>query len=174
MPRVHHVKSARKDNPVCKKGESYYHWQLFKQPKRYSLKHPRPSQLTGSEFLCAVYGAAENVGDWTTDPKVSDEDNLEALKTTVEDAQGIYEEWTGECQDRFDNMPEGLQQGETGQLLESRVESCEERECELGQLHDELDSLFEDAEATAAHDKEDVDFSDMHQQAIDAAEYPGE
>lgn len=174
MPRVHHVEKARKDNPVCKKGESYYHWQLFKQPKQYSLTYPRASQLTGSEFLSAVYQTAENVGDWTTDPKASDEDNLEALKSLVEEARDLYEEWAGECQERFDNMPEGLQQGDTGMLLEGRVGSCEEAESGLADLHGELDSLFEEAEATAAADNEDVDWDDMHQQALDASEYLGE
>jgi hypothetical protein len=69
MPRVHHVKKARKDNPVAKVGESYYWWKNFRSPKRFSKTFPKRSQLTGSDKLSRLYGAAEDVSEidsWET------------------------------------------------------------------------------------------------------------
>ena len=49
-PRVHYVKSARKDNPVAKKGEPYYWWQSYCSPKQFSKTPPRPWSLVGVQL----------------------------------------------------------------------------------------------------------------------------
>ncbi len=59
MPRVTHVKKARKDNPVCKAGESYYWWKFRYGGKRYSLTRPRPSQLTQSAYFGGLRALCE-------------------------------------------------------------------------------------------------------------------
>lgn len=122
MPRVHHVKKALKDNRVCKKGEEYFWWVnktgLRSSVKRMSKTRPKPSQLTTSEFLSEYYSVQE--------------DMQEAQPQSVEDLQSLRDEWAerireiGEgCRERFENMPEGLQQGDTGQLLEQRADGME-------------------------------------------------
>jgi len=132
MAQATFVKKARKDNPVCKKGESYWWWEFRFGGKHYSLTKPRPSQLTQSEFLSQMYGIEERIED--------------AEFTTVEDFQSFVEEITGELenlrdetQDKFDNMPEQLQDAETGQLLESRIEACEDMISEFEDIDTEID-----------------------------------
>lgn len=118
MPKVHHVKKALKDNRVCKKGESYYWWKVKTGPasgiRRMSKTYPKSSQLTTSEFLGSVYSLQEEMAD-------AKFDTIEDLQAAVEDWVSQIEEIRDNCQEKFDNMPEGLQQGETGQLLEERV-----------------------------------------------------
>jgi len=55
MPRVFFIEKAHKDNPACKKGESYYHWKFRDGTKNYSRTRPKPSQLVPATFLRAVY-----------------------------------------------------------------------------------------------------------------------
>lgn len=123
MPKVHFVKKALKDNPVAKKGESYYWWKPKVGgrggAKRYSKDRPKPSQLTQSEFLSAVYSLQEEMA--------------EAQADTADDLIGLRDGWVEsireigqECQDKFDNMPDGLQQGDTGQTLEERAQAMEQ------------------------------------------------
>ena len=63
MPKVHHVKKARKDNRAVKKGESYYWWKFAYSSKRYSKTYPKASQLTQSDKLSRYYEAQETVDD---------------------------------------------------------------------------------------------------------------
>ena len=67
------------------------------------------------------------------------------------------EELAQECRDAYDNMPEGLQQGDTGQLLEQRAEGCEEA---ANAIRDITDGFDEDAireEAFEADPEADLD-----------------
>jgi hypothetical protein len=122
MARAHFVNKARKDNPVAKKGESYYWWQLHRGPKQYSKTHPKASQLTGSAFLSAAYSIGEQAGEFD----LSTEDWKDEAASLIEDLVSQIDELRDMAQESFDNMPEGLQQGDTGQLLEGRVECCED------------------------------------------------
>jgi hypothetical protein len=59
MPKVNHVKCARKDNPEhdIKAGESYYWWSMMQGSrgvKHYSKTYPKRSQLTNSDFFKPV------------------------------------------------------------------------------------------------------------------------
>lgn len=135
MPRVHFVKAARKDNPVAKKGESYYWWKPMVGgrggAKRYSKERPSRSQTTQSEFLSTLYGI---------------EDGSMASAQTPEDFNAVAEELRDlgqEQQDKYDNMPEGLQQGDTGQMLEERAQNCESWADEIEQAATELESKLE-------------------------------
>lgn len=150
MANAHFVKSARKDYPDdgIKKGESYWWW-AFMVGGRGGAKHrsktqPKPSQLTQSEFMSTVLSVEEDLGAATSD-MTNDE-----LNTLVEDARSELETLRDETQEKFDNMPDGLQQGDTGQLLEGRVESVDEMISDLEQLNlependDERQSLVVD------------------------------
>lgn len=124
MPRVTHVKSARKDNPVCKKGESYYWWKFRYGGKRYSLTRPRPSQLTQSAYYSTVRGLVEQIDD----ANPTDWDELEALRDEIRDE---LENLGQESQDSLDNMPDALQYSPTGELLQERIDACENAQSEL-------------------------------------------
>jgi len=127
MPRVHFVKKARKDNPVVKAGESYYWWAFrgtagkrYYTIKRYSATSPRRSQLTQSDFLSQLYDIEDDVvGGF------SDCENVDDLQSAVEDACDQIRALGEEQNEKRDNMPEGLQEGDVGQLLEDRYNNCD-------------------------------------------------
>lgn len=124
MPRVHHVKSARKANPVAKKGEPYYWWKFRHGGKRYSTKPPRPSQLTQSNYLGTVRSIVESIDD----ASFSD---FEEFNSFREDIMSQVQDLQGETQESLDNMPESLQYSPTGELLQERIDALSNAESEL-------------------------------------------
>ena len=173
MPKVTFVKSARKANPRygIEVGDSYYHWAFMVGgrggPKICSKTKPTRSQLTNSDFLQGLYGIFDddlagietaindtaNTPDWSSIP-----DDIEAIAERLR-------ELGQEQRDKFENMPEGLQQGDTGQMLEQRADGCESAADEvetaasdLRQKLEELDSEQEEydaaVEAWKAYDEE--------------------
>ena len=126
MPHVTFVKKARKDNPVAKKGESYDWWAVMVSgrggPKHYSKTPPRPSQLTQSEFLGSLYGLQERIEDLEAN---------DGLGATVEEIASELRDLGQEQSDKKDNMPDGLQEGATGELLQERADACEAAADEL-------------------------------------------
>lgn len=113
-------------------GIEYYKFQRFNDAKpniRCIEHYPKAKELTGSYYLQTVYG-------WEDGSYESKED-LESLMTEVE---SLKEETEGS----FDNMPEGLQQGDTGQQLESRVEMLGDLEERLEEAISELESWEEE------------------------------
>lgn len=120
MPKVTFVKSARKNNPVAKKGESYYWWAFMQGgrggPKHFSKDRPKQSQLTQSEFWGAIYSLQEQ------HEQTPDFDDLES---EIDEIKSELENIKDETQGKFDNMPQGLQDGDSGQLLQERVDTLE-------------------------------------------------
>jgi len=163
MPRVIHVKAARKDNPACKKGESYYHWSFRYGGKHYSKTYPRQSQLTQSDFLSQAYSIQERIEDWDyeLDANTSHEDTVADIKeqaeSFLEEVVSEVEELANECEEKRDNMPEGLQEGPTGELLEGRASSCEEWASNLESVDiEECEGEGTDEDDTAEEYKEKV------------------
>lgn len=119
MTKLNHVQKAAKDYPQAgiKKGDSYYWWQGYRQHKQMSKERPMPSQYASSDYARSVLTLVEGLEAWGEDPWT--EDDRDAL---VSDLETIRDEE----QDKFDNMPEGLQQGDIGQLLEQRVSDLDE------------------------------------------------
>jgi hypothetical protein len=140
MPRVHFVKKARKDNPVAKKGESYYWWKFRYGGKRYSTEPPKASQLTQSAYYASLYDLQDEIADYDCAAYEDFECFVEEIKSTLSD---IAEE----CQSSLDNMPEQLQQAPTGELLQERIDACENAEMEMDVDEFEFDpESFEDYE----------------------------
>lgn len=117
MARVKHVK-ARKDYPQygIAAGEMYYYTKIKTGPyTSRTLRQKTPfkrSQLTQSEYLSQLY-------DW--------EDRKDEV-SSIDDAQQLADDIRAlgeEQREKFDNMPEGLQQGDSGQMLEARADACE-------------------------------------------------
>lgn len=131
MARVHHRKAA-KDYPEhgIAKGEMYYYakiktGQRSSRELRSKTRFKR-SQLTVSEFKGTLYDI---------------EDDLAAI-ASIDDIPDIAERLrtlAGEQEEKFDAMPEGLQQGDTGTLLTERKEACETAADELDEIHQRAD-----------------------------------
>lgn len=138
MPRVHQ-QVARKDYPRegIKAGETYYSWTFKNQrgpgTKVRSKTRPRPSQLTRSEYLSAAYALQERIEDLTADSDLPG--NVEEI---VSDLRSLAEEQ----EEKRNNMPEGLQDGDTGQLLETRAQNTNDFADELEGL--DLEEFEED------------------------------
>jgi len=144
MARAHFVKKARKDNPVCKKGESYYWWEFRFGGKNYSATPPRQSQLTQSEFLSQVYEYCETLEDLTLDIEVDRDSIMDAkcdLRDDIEDVKHALETLSQEQEDKLDNMPEQLQCSETGEMLSERAESCQDMADALDELMIRIDDI---------------------------------
>lgn len=167
MPRVTTVAKARKSPGECgkcgskiKKGHGYRWWKFRYGGRRVrcmeSACSPKPSDLTQSEFYGNLYGIQEDVDAAIEAFRAGG--GASELAGALNDAAERLRELGQECQDKFDNMPDGLQQGDTGQLLEQRVEGCEEKA-------DELDSAASEAESIT-----DESTDDEREEAVTAAE----
>ncbi len=163
MPRVNVVKRAQKDYPAhgIKKGQTYYWWEFRYGGKRMSATRPRPSQLTQSEFLSAWRGFSEQIDDLPLDDGLYD-----ALQEIASEIRQLGEEQT----DKRDNMPEGLQQGSTGEMLEQRANNAEEWASAIEALEDPGD--LEDDTDDAAKEEYQEKLEALRDEARDSD--PGE
>lgn len=145
MPKVTFVKSARKANPRygIEVGDSYYHWAFMVGgrggPKICSKTRPTRAMLTNSDFLKSLYGIFDDeIGG--VEKALNDPNGGVDFDSIPDDLEAIAEQLRDlgqEQRDKFDNMPEGLQQGDTGQMLEQRADGCEA-------AADEMDSAISD------------------------------
>jgi len=151
MPRVTYVKKARKDNPVCKKGESYFWWKFRYGGKRYSLTRPRQSQLTQSAYFGTIYGMQEGIEDASVDC-------VEDFETLKDDITGQVDELRDETQGSLDNMPESLTYSPTGELLQERIDALEGIESEIDCIEEfDFDEDDFDEDEPRPEDYEDDD-----------------
>ena len=133
-------RTAAKDYPDhgITKGDQYWFAQIKTGPRSSkiirSLSRIPESQMTTSPFKSGWYAMQEA---WDA----SDKDG-EAICAAAEAIRELGEEARGS----FDNMPEGLQQGDTGQMLEARADNCESFADSLDSLVDEWDALDEPSE----------------------------
>lgn len=155
MPRVKKA-VARKNYPDygIKKGDTYYSWKFRYGGLHRSKTPPRPSQLTQSEFLSAVYSVQESIEDLIAETNIPEEDVEDGEETDDADSKAaeiadslasaireFAEEIRNageECRSRRDNMPEHLQSASTGELLETRADRCEELANELETVADSV------------------------------------
>lgn len=152
MARLNFVAKAAKDNPVCKKGESYFWWKHMVGgrggPKQYSKNRPPRSRLTMSEYYGTAYDLADE--QW---PGVCDEASLEEFKSSVEELRDAEQE-------KLDNMPDGLRDGPTGELLQERVDECESLISDL----ENVEFPDEPDDKDAPLDEDDDDFGEYETQ----------
>ncbi len=147
MPRVTHVKAARKDNPVCKKGESYYWWKFPFRGRSFSLTYPKPQQLTQSGYLISIYDLLDMVNNYNVE--AGEEGGVETLIDEVRDS---ITEIRDQCQESLDNMPESLQYAPTGELLQERIDASDSAESDVDYI-EEPDQWQEVREAQDEHDQ---------------------
>lgn len=147
MPKVEH-RRARKDYPEhgIKKGEMYYYTSLKTGPRssrELRQKEPfKPWQLTTSEYQATWLQLQDRI------------ENFDGEHSDLEDIISELEQLRDDTQDKFDNMPEGLQQGDTGQLLEERVS--------------ELEDLITTLQGIEEPENRDVDDDDLEEDPLEA------
>lgn len=125
------------DYIMITKGESYYYWSFMNGPINYSKRQPKPSQLTQSSYLQQFYEMQERVAEF-------DADTADDFKEFVETLISDLEELRDTTQESLDNMPESLQSGPTGELLQERVDELENIISDLESIDLDYDELDED------------------------------
>ena len=143
--RVYH-KKAGKDYPEAgiKKGDMYYTWGFFRQKAQKSKTPPTRSQLTQDEGKQKVYDAFDGFSI-TAEMSAEDvADAINAVASEMEEAANCFSE-------KFDNMPEGFQQGDVGQNIDANRDACESAQSELESLAEEV----KDTENESYWDKEE-------------------
>ena len=159
MARANFVKKARKDNPACKKGESYYWWKFRFGSKNYSKTKPRQSQLTQSDFLSQIYGICETIEDMTIESNFENE--IDEIKSELETLQS-------ECEEKRDNMPEQLQDTGSGELLQERYDSIDEMMSELDGIDTEVNEESIKADLEREEDESEKEFNERAEQEVDS------
>lgn len=156
MPKVYHVKNARKDNSVAKKGESYYWWKFRYGGKHYSKTRPKASQLTQSDFLSRAYELNERIEDLEVD-------SIEDLRCEIEDIANEFRTLGEESYDNLSNMPDHLQESSSaGMLLQERSDRCEEIADELENIDTDIDedAIKEEVQAELGEDAKKDEIED--------------
>lgn len=148
MARIHHRK-ARKDYPAhgIVKGDMYYTAKIKTGPRSSRVlrsKTPlRQSQMTTSPFKSGYFAMQEA---WEDD-KTPDQETIRAAGETCRELAEAANE-------SYENMPESLQEGDTGQMLYERAEQCESKADDLEQLADEYEGLEEPTEPESMDEPE--------------------
>lgn len=152
MTQVHNVKKAQKDYPEqgIKKGEEYFWWSFRFGGKHLSKTPPKPSQLTQSEYLQGIYEIQETI-------ESLEAEDAEDLKSRIDEIIEQLGEIRDTCQGNLDNMPEQLQEGDTGQLLQERIETVE------GAI-EELEGIDVDDDVDEDDVIHEIDFTDMSEE----------
>lgn len=137
MARATFVRKARKDvaGTDIKTGESYYWWKFRFGGKHYSKTPPRRSQLTQSSFYASLWDIEDFLGEIAPD---------DGMESAVQDAAQQLRDLADECQSSLDNIPEQLQEANTGQILQERIEACNAAADELESITFNLDDKEED------------------------------
>jgi len=159
MPRVTHVKKARKAIPDhgIAVGDSYYWW-AFRVGGRGSIKKfsktpPKRQQLTQSSFLISLYDIEDSITGLAAD---------DTLPDMIADIAQQLRDLGEECQGSLDNMPDGLREGDTGQMLQERASMCES-------AADELENIETDEGSANLPDREDCEDDDDYENQCEEA-----
>lgn len=141
MPKVFKINNARKADPAygIEVGDTYYYWTFRYGGKRKSKTYPSRSQLTQSAFKQQMYEIEDRIGSIQAD-------SFEDLAVQRDDLVGELESLRDECQDSLDNIPEQLQEGASGQLLQERIDGLESAINELESVDCDDDDEWDDDE----------------------------
>jgi len=169
MPKINHVEKAQKDQGTCagcggeiKKGDPYK-WIKFRfggRKVRCASCKFKDSDLTQSEFLSQVYDLNDRIVG------LSDLDNLDDLQSEVEDIASGYEALADECYEKKENMPEGLQQGSVGEMLEERSDGCREVADNLQGIDFDFSDDIAREEALETLDTDDVHTKELTEEVV--------
>lgn len=129
-----HTKKAAKDYPEAgiKKGDTYYTWAFFRQRAIKSKTYPKRSQLTQDEGKATAYDAFDSFS-------VTAEMSAEDVAAAIRDVANSLNDAANSFQEKFDNILEGLQEGEVAQNIDANREACESAASELESLADNVE-----------------------------------
>lgn len=146
-------RKANKDYPSndIKKGDQYWYVKIKTGPYSSRVmrqKQPfRRSQLTTSEYLGQLYDWEDAKG------RLSNMDDAQDLADTI---RALGEEQA----EKKSNMPDALQDADSGQLLEARASGCEAAADEIEEIISRWESErdnFEPEEPAEGEDPEEFD-----------------
>lgn len=149
MPKVQtKKKNAAGDPYTCcqcsdtiKAGESYYEWSFrYGGTYRQHTSHgtPKQSQLTQSK-MSAAYAAIESAEN-----SISIAENIEDLRSALEECAGEIDSVAYEYQESFDAIPENLQQGGPAQEMQEKIKALQSFSNELQDTASNLEEFDED------------------------------
>jgi hypothetical protein len=143
-------RTARKDYPDngIAKGDQYWYVKIKTGPRSSRVMRSKTpfsrSQLTQSDYLAQLY-------DWEDGKAaISSMDEAQEFADTIQalgDEQG----------EKLDNMPEGLQQGDSGQMLEARRDACAAATGEIEEIIGERESAKDTWDTEIETYKTDLD-----------------
>lgn len=147
------------DEILINVGESYYTWCFYGRQPQYSKERPKPSQLTQNWFKQELYSIQEKIEDF-------EPEEIEDVATFIDEIRNDAESLRDECQEHLDNMPEQLQDSDSGQTLQERIDNLDSVIVDI----DNFDSEFE-SEIEKEDDETDEEFlerqSEEKQQWLD-------
>lgn len=150
--RVNSVAKCRKSPGQCHKcgckikvGEPYKWFQFAFSPKSIRCSKsecaPTRSDLTRSEFYRGLYAIEDAFGKACGEARsaVDPTGAISAARDAAEELRNLG----SECEEKRSNMPEGLQDSDTGQLLETRASECEDKASEIESYADDAEAAWE-------------------------------
>lgn len=160
MARVTRVKKAQvskrprtcfKCSHVIEPGESYYFWGVRTAMKRgykkFACAQHRPTarDMERSAFRLSLYDIDDSLSAAVTSFRagLSDPD-FQGLGSELRNIGEQFRELGSECEGSYENMPDGLKEGGTGQLLYQRNETCQERGDECDSAADDIEGMEND------------------------------
>ena len=134
-PKARKEYKCSKCGEVIKVGDTYLKGTPFRRsPVIRSMKCGlRGWELSSSEY---VQGVGRVCDCWEEDYGCN-EDTAQSIADELDTIKD-------NCQDSLDNMPEGLQEGDTGQLLQERIDALDDVINELESIN--YDTIKEEAE----------------------------
>jgi DNA-directed RNA polymerase subunit RPC12/RpoP len=105
--------TCSKCNSVIKKGDKYFRGERFMTTPLIRCQS------------CGIYAWECSSSEYTqTVGRICDcwQNDYELDESTAQSIADELETLRDNCQDNLDNMPEGLQEGDTGQLLQERID----------------------------------------------------
>lgn len=159
MARPEH-RTARKDYPAAgiSKGDKYWYVKIKTGPRSSrELRQKSPfkrSQLTQSDYLSQLY-------DW--EDSKAEIGSMDDAQQFADDIGNLGEEQQG----KYDNMPEGLQQGDSGQMVEARATACEAAKTEIEDIISEWENARDTWESEIESYKEELAAHKASQEAFD-------
>lgn len=163
MGKVQVIKKSRKEykcnkcGKVIPAGSRYYKGEINFGPTIVRCEECKLEswEVTTSDYQLSV---GQIVYKWR------DDYNLE--EGVNEDIASALEEIRDDLQDRLDNMPEGLQEGDVGQLLQERIDSLENaiedlNSIDIDQMREDIATEFADEHLTEEEREDDPSWDDI-------------
>ena len=147
--------TCSKCDSLIKKGDTYFRGDRFMTTPliRCQKCGIRSWECSSSEYTQTV----GSVCDCWEETYGVNEDTVQGIIDELETLRD-------NCQDNLDNMPEGLQEGDTGQLLQERIDCLDDVICELENIDYESiketvlsDNDYDDYDSLTDEGKEEVD-----------------